>query len=217
MNCRVILLLIVGLFGGLASSRAIACTEGAVPQITSISRVGNTNSILVQWTYGPTTFCIWPEDFYQVRWTQGFVPSTQNQAKIDTNQAFGSFTLNGANPNQVFGFIVQACKSSFLAPANCTGWSPMRFFKPFGPQMCRLGFVWRGAFAGDLVCVTPQTRRQAALDNAAAPGRVGSPPPNCKSGFVWRAANPSDLVCVTPATRTQAAQDNAAALSRILP
>jgi hypothetical protein len=86
------------------------------------------------------------------------------------------------------------------------------------PNACLRGFVWRDAFPGDVVCVTPQVRRQVRLDNAAAASRRdpnGAWGPNsCKSPFVWRAARPSDLVCVTVKERTQAARDNAAAASR---
>ena len=83
---------------------------------------------------------------------------------------------------------------------------------------CLNGFVWREAFPGDRVCVTPPTRTQAATDNRAAASRVdpngASGPKSCRSPFVWRAARPSDLVCVTVATRTQAVADNNAAASR---
>ena len=34
------------------------------------------------------------------------------------------------------------------------------------PVACRQGYVWRKAFAGDHVCVTPATREQAAQDNS---------------------------------------------------
>src|SRR5947199_250692 len=34
--------------------------------------------------------------------------------------------------------------------------------------LARSGYVWHEAFSGDDVCVTPQTRSQAASDNAAA-------------------------------------------------
>jgi hypothetical protein len=43
---------------------------------------------------------------------------------------------------------------------------------PFGKFTCLQGFVWREAFNGDTVCVTPATRAQAAADNAAAAQRV---------------------------------------------
>jgi hypothetical protein len=85
-------------------------------------------------------------------------------------------------------------------------------------NVCLNGFVWREAFPGDAVCVTPPTRDQAAADNAAAASRVDPSGPfgpnSCRSPFVWRAARPSDLVCVTVDTRAQTAADNAAAASR---
>jgi hypothetical protein len=89
---------------------------------------------------------------------------------------------------------------------------------PYGPDTCVQGFVWREAGPGDVVCVTPATRDQAASDNAAASGRVdpnGAYGPNsCKQGFVWREAYGGDVVCVTPAVRSQASNDNGAAASR---
>ena len=80
--------------------------------------------------------------------------------------------------------------------------------------VCRQGFVWRDAFAGDVVCVTPQTRIEAAADNAAT-GRIRDDG-RCFQGFVWRDAGPNDHVCVTPWTRSEAAADNSQNHSRIL-
>jgi hypothetical protein len=82
---------------------------------------------------------------------------------------------------------------------------------------CQQGFVWREAFQGDDVCVTPETRAQAAQDNSQAsarrqPGAYG--PDTCLPGYVWREARPNDLVCVTPETRAQVASDNAQASAR---
>jgi hypothetical protein len=88
----------------------------------------------------------------------------------------------------------------------------------YGPNTCLNGYVWREAYSGDVVCVTPATRSRAAQDNAAAASRrdpnAGYGPYGCKSGYVWREARASDLVCVTPNIRTQAKADNAAAASR---
>ncbi len=86
--------------------------------------------------------------------------------------------------------------------------------------ICRNGFVWREAVAGDHVCVTPGTRAEAADDNAHADMRVSMRnrsygPDTCKQGYVWREATPDDHVCVTPGTRDQTADDNAHAESRI--
>ena len=88
----------------------------------------------------------------------------------------------------------------------------------YGPNTCLNGFVWREAFAGDVVCVPPSTRTRAKQDNAAAASRrdpsAGYGPFGCQQGYVWREARASDLVCVTPNIRSQAKADNAAAASR---
>jgi hypothetical protein len=85
------------------------------------------------------------------------------------------------------------------------------------PPACKAGFVWREAFYGDDICVTPQTRAQAAADNSQAAARRAPSSDTCKSGFVWREARPGDLVCVTPETRAQAAFDNSQARQRRVP
>lgn len=84
---------------------------------------------------------------------------------------------------------------------------------------CKPGYVWRDAYSGDHVCVTPSTRAQAAEDNRQAPARreagggaYGSN--TCRQGFVWREARVGDLVCVTPPTRTETASDNRQAAAR---
>lgn len=87
------------------------------------------------------------------------------------------------------------------------------------PETCRTGYVWREAYPGDLVCVTPETRAQAARDNREArarrqPGGGAYGPETCRPGYVWRAARPSDLVCVTPETRDQTSADNRQATAR---
>jgi hypothetical protein len=84
---------------------------------------------------------------------------------------------------------------------------------------CADGYVWREAFDGDHVCVTPATRDQVRQDNAAADERRdpnGGPygPDTCLSGYVWRGANDQDHVCVTPAIRDQTARDNQQAAGR---
>ena len=97
-------------------------------------------------------------------------------------------------------------------------WAP----SAWAQAACRQGYVWREAFPGDYVCVTPETRTQAAQDNGQAdarrqPGGGAYGPNTCLSGFVWREARPEDLVCVTPETRTQTASDNAQAAARRAP
>jgi hypothetical protein len=91
---------------------------------------------------------------------------------------------------------------------------------PYGPDTCLQGYVWREAFLNDHVCVTPETRAQAAFDNSQAdvrrqPGGGIYGPDTCMSGYVWREATPFDLVCVTPEVREQTARDNAAAALRL--
>lgn len=93
--------------------------------------------------------------------------------------------------------------------------------KPVSKDACIEGFVWREAFPNDHVCVTPQTRVQAALDNRLAPTRVSPTdrrygPDTCVGGFVWRVAIPSDHVCVTVQVRSQTAEDNKLAPTRRL-
>ncbi|MHA6779885.1 hypothetical protein ACVGOW_02640 [Pseudonocardia saturnea] len=80
--------------------------------------------------------------------------------------------------------------------------------QPFGPNTCASGFVWREAFAGDLVCVTPQARTTARNENAAGPANTAPGSQFCRSGFVWREARPSDLVCVVPAARSRVYTEN---------
>jgi len=92
----------------------------------------------------------------------------------------------------------------------------------FQSDLCKSGYVWREAAKGDHVCVTPETRTQAASDNAAWRSRrtpmyrvTGSD--TCLSGFVWREAVPTDHVCVLPATRAAANEDNQRAEERLAP
>ena len=83
---------------------------------------------------------------------------------------------------------------------------------------CIDGYVWREAFVGDHVCVSPPVRAATAADNARAAERIDPGgaygPQTCVAGFVWREARPSDRVCVIPKRRSGAAADNAAADAR---
>lgn len=86
---------------------------------------------------------------------------------------------------------------------------------------CIEGFVWREAYPGDHVCVTPATRAQTVTDNTLAavrrePQGGTHGPDTCKPGFVWREARPDDHVCVTPEVRAQTARDNSLAHTRRL-
>ena len=94
-------------------------------------------------------------------------------------------------------------------PRDCT----------YGPDTCMRGFVWRDAAPNDHVCVRPDVREQARVDNSQAAARrspTGGPsgPNTCLSGYVWREAFAGDVVCVTPQTRSQVARDNRQANAR---
>lgn len=84
---------------------------------------------------------------------------------------------------------------------------------------CIEGFVWREAWPGDRVCVTPESRYLAALENAQAASRR-SPyggaygPDTCLQGYVWRDGSANDHVCVSGERRSVVAQENAAGPSR---
>ncbi len=69
---------------------------------------------------------------------------------------------------------------------------------------CPAPLAPRRALADDGVCVTPQSLRRVAAENARAPllwipGPFG--PKTCAKGFVWREATPRDFTCVTPDIR----------------
>jgi hypothetical protein len=85
---------------------------------------------------------------------------------------------------------------------------------------CLIGYVWRQAYSGDYVCVTPAIRTQAAADDAAANSRIQQGggaygPYTCIQGYVWRQVVPDDYTCVTTAVRSQATYDNSQATSRV--
>ena len=105
--------------------------------------------------------------------------------------------------------------------SDCTLWEEFQVTTGSAPasDTCRTGYVWREATSSDHVCVTPETRSQAAADNAAAasrrePNGGAYGPDTCRQGFVWRVARPEDLVCVTPERRDQTANDNSQATQR---
>jgi hypothetical protein len=84
---------------------------------------------------------------------------------------------------------------------------------------CIEGFVWRAAGPEDRVCVTPESRYLASLENGQAGARRnpnGGPygPDTCLQGYVWRDGFANDHVCVTVERRTVVAQENAAGPSR---
>jgi hypothetical protein len=158
-------------------------------------------------------------EFYQVRWTINRGGAVQSYPQQRIARSSGSFTyatfgpLAVADRSAAVGLAVQSCSSGVFG-SSCTGWYSQTIVPlPYGPDTCASGYVWRDAFAGDHICVTPASRNQAASDNAAAASRVnpnGAYGPNtCVNGYVWRVARSTDLVCVTPAVRTQTANENA--------
>jgi hypothetical protein len=90
---------------------------------------------------------------------------------------------------------------------------------PYGANTCATGYVWREAFPGDVACVDPSQRAQAAFDNASQAGRVDPNGPygiySCVSGYVWRDAYDGDGVCVEPWVRDQVHDDNTQIAARI--
>lgn len=78
---------------------------------------------------------------------------------------------------------------------------------------CKPRFVWREAYPGDPVCVSPRRRGEVAEENRLGPSRVqpgGGPygPATCQAGYVWREAREGDVVCVEPRLRDLAAAEN---------
>jgi len=74
--------------------------------------------------------------------------------------------------------------------------SPASAALPYGPYTCKSGFVWRAAFNGDGVCVTPTNRDQITQENNASWMHTLSNG-YCQSGYVWRETRPQDHVCVS--------------------
>jgi hypothetical protein len=166
---------------------------------------GGVGSLVVSWVYTGGD-----ADFYQLRWSENSGPEAQ--VTIDNG---GLYLVPGFDAASYYRFKVQACQSRTLQSAVCTAWSDPAYYLPYGPDTCLVGYEWRGAFAGDQVCVLPSTQTEVAYDNGQAPYRVNPHgpygPDTCLQGFVWRQAAPTDEVCVTPNARTQAAYDNSQA------
>ena len=136
----------------------------------------------------------------------------------------GSYQITNVRPCATFIIKVQGCITHFAAHSDCSAWTETTFHvapnRPYGLDTCLQGFVWRNAFRGDRVCVTPDVRNQVAADNAQAASRRspnGGPygPDTCRQGFVWREASAQDHVCVNPQARSQTAGDNNAKCNRL--
>ncbi|WP_407841295.1 hypothetical protein ACE1OC_40630 [Streptomyces sp. DSM 116496] len=73
-----------------------------------------------------------------------------------------------------------------------------------GTGLCKSGYVYRDAWEGDGLCVTPQQRDAAHAQN---PNR--QPGSNqCAPGYVYRDAWEGDGTCVTPQERDKAHAQN---------
>ncbi|MGW4368932.1 hypothetical protein ACWEKT_25120 [Nocardia takedensis] len=108
---------------------------------------------------------------------------------------------------------IAAAAAFGLLPAQATA-------LPYGPYTCQQGFVWREAYNGDVVCVTPGDRDTARTENALAasrrePNGGAYGPDTCKQGFVWREARPADHVCVPPDRRDRARVQNSEGVLRL--
>jgi hypothetical protein len=141
-------------------------------------------------------------------------------------KAFDSFATGLANASSRRALVARVAKTTVgagLVVALGRGTAASAGHCHHGPGTCVNGFVWREAFLNDHVCVTPDVRTRARLDNMELSGSryVGGGGPGweqpCVSGYVWRKASPSDFVCVEPWVREQVAYDNSQAASRVAP
>lgn len=113
---------------------------------------------------------------------------------------------------------VRAFGGSSSKKGEGSGGGNTTIFRPYGPDTCRIPFVWREARPTDHVCVTSERRQETLTDNNLAASRWVSGAfgaHTCTSGYVWREAYLGDEVCVTPTARSYAAEDNALASTRL--
>jgi hypothetical protein len=80
-------------------------------------------------------------------------------------------------------------------------------------DICRQGYVWRGAGPNDRVCVTRQSAARVAEENRTRaervqPGGGAYGPSTCLASLVWREAFAGDGVCVKPEIRALVAEEN---------
>jgi hypothetical protein len=94
------------------------------------------------------------------------------------------------------------------------------------PPCCPRYYVPRGAFVGDLVCVSSSEHTQVLADNAAAASSYATnytqtaivpnvPYGICKSSLQYRQAYMGDYACVSAAQASQVMADNAAYAGRL--
>jgi hypothetical protein len=181
-----------------------------------------------------------PYDAWFINWTLKDPRRGPVSIPYDDDGTWGYYHIGGLLPSRTYIIQVQGCTETIfgLADDHCWDWSaPVEvtthaYPLDSGPDTCAPGWVWREAFDGDTVCVTPARRDQVAADNGQAENRregctlPGSAPvagrPNCTfvmpdyciQGFVWREARPPDHVCVTPAERDLIRTENNTAWER---
>lgn len=76
---------------------------------------------------------------------------------------------------------------------------------------CASGYVWRVTDGNDFVCVTPDSRTTAEIENQQSILYKTGPnnSDTCVSGYVWRDAFNGDGVCVEPSARSRVHAENA--------
>lgn len=93
------------------------------------------------------------------------------------------FTVSRENKNITEGCAEKVLSSNPAPGASGIIGSPVVLTVsnlPYGPATCKMGFVWREAFPGDSVCVTGESRAQAAQDNAQQAARSELVPATAK-------------------------------------
>ncbi len=115
------------------------------------------------------------------------------------------------------GYIIESAPWNFPLFGYPCPPSPVGALSP----VCNSGFVPRGAFNGDAVCVAPQHQTDASNDNTNALSNFAenqsypktSPEflyGTCIANYYWRQAYMGDYVCVSKSEQGQVAMDNAA-------
>jgi hypothetical protein len=124
-----------------------------------------------------------------------------------------NFKLNEPNSCLDLIFKIQGCVKYVIGSDRCSGFAQITFKsdppRPSGPDTCESGFVWRETYPGDHACVSPQTRDQAAADNAR---RQLTP---CVAPLVPRNAHSNDRFCVTQQVADDVRRDNAVVCKRL--
>jgi hypothetical protein len=212
----VIVYVLPGAVGAQAENCICGLKDVGCRPIVSLEPNLQGTQLVLRWVYNRPR-C---HDFYIIRY--GIVGQPLQQKDINNPPFVHSFYIDGDKPYVAFA---EACAGRALESSSCTGWSAPTYWLPHGPDTCKDGFVWREAFQGDHVCVTPPSRDKAAAENRdaagnALPGVGSSGPGTCKSPFVWREADRNgpaaprgkDHVCVVATRRNQVWAENASAL-----